>query len=212
MTLDQTDLLAALIARARAAGADAADAVMLGGTALSVERRLGRLEGLERSESRDLGLRVLVGRRQAIVSSTSVDPAGFAALAERAVAMARVVPEDPFAGLPETALATEVPDLDLADAAEPEAAALAERAARAEEAALAVAGVTNSEGAGASYARVEVVLVSSAGFAGHYARTSHSVSASVLAGTGTGMQRDYDYATSVHLALSLIHISEPTRH
>lgn len=200
MTLDQTDLLAALIARARAAGADAADAVMLGGTALSVERRLGRLEGLERSESRDLGLRVLVGRRQAIVSSTSVDPAGFAALAERAVAMARVVPEDPFAGLPETALATEVPDLDLADAAEPEAAALAERAARAEEAALAVAGVTNSEGAGASYARVEVVLVSSAGFAGHYARTSHSVSASVLAGTGTGMQRDYDYATSVHLA------------
>lgn len=200
MTLDQTDLLAALIARARAAGADAADAVMLGGTALSVERRLGRLESLERSESRDLGLRVLVGRRQAIVSSTSVDPAGFAALAERAVAMARVVPEDPFAGLPETAFAADVPDLDLADAAEPDAAALAERAASAEEAALAVAGVTNSEGAGASYARVEVVLVSSAGFAGHYARTSHSVSASVLAGAGTGMQRDYDYATAVHLA------------
>lgn len=198
--MDQTELLAELIARARAAGADEADAVLLGGTSLSVQRRLGRLENLERSESRDLGLRVLVGRRQAIVSSTAIDPAGFAALAERAVAMARVVPEDPFAGLPEAAPAGVLPDLDLADAAEPDPAALAARAASAEEAALAVAGITNSEGAEAGYSRVEAVMVSSNGFAGRYARTSHSLAVSVLAGEGTAMQRDYDHSSAVHLA------------
>lgn len=198
--MDQTELLADLIARARAAGADAADAVLLGGTSFSVQRRLGHLESLERSESRDLGLRVLVGQRQAIVSSTAIDPAGFAALAERAVAMARVVPEDPFAGLPEAPGAAAIPDLDLADTAEPSAEALTERAAAAEEAALAIAGITNSEGAEAGYSRVEAVLVSSNGFAGRYARTSHSVAVSVLAGEGTGMQRDYDYASAVHLA------------
>jgi PmbA protein len=195
------DLLADLIARARAAGADAADAVLIGGASLSVQRRLGQTEHLERSESRDLGLRVFVGRRQAVVSSTAVDPAGFVQLAERAVAMARVVPEDPFAGLAELAAPPQdVVALDLEDPAEPDAAALAGRAAAAEEAALAVPGVTNSEGAEAHYGRMVLMLASSAGFAGSFARTAHTVSASVVAGSGTAMQRDYDVASSVHLA------------
>ncbi|MDA8252230.1 MAG: TldD/PmbA family protein [Rhodospirillales bacterium] len=194
------DLLADLIARARAAGADAADAVLVSGTSLSVARRLGRTEHLERSEGRDLGLRVFVGRRAAIVSSTAVDPAGFAALAERAVAMARVVPEDPYAGLAEEAQAVDAGPLDLNDPAEPDAEALIARAGVAEEAALAVKGVTNSEGAEAGFGRTEVALVTSAGFAAGYTRTSHSVSASALAGSGTAMQRDYDYSTAVHLA------------
>ena len=199
--MDDLDLLADLIARARAAGADSADALLVAGTSLGVQRRLGQTEHLERSESRDLGLRVFVGRRQAVVSSTAVDPAGFALLAERAVAMARVVPEDPFAGLAELAAPPgDAAGLELDDPTEPDAAALLARASAAEEAALAVPGVTNSEGAEAGYGRAEMVLVSSAGFAGRYARTSHTVSASVLAGSGTGMQRDYDYATSVHLA------------
>ena len=86
------DLLADLVAHARRAGADAADALLVAGTSVSVSRRMGRTEHLERSEGRDLGLRVFVGRRSAIVSSTAVDPAGFATLAERAVAMARIVP------------------------------------------------------------------------------------------------------------------------
>jgi PmbA protein len=195
------DLLADLIGRARAAGADAADALMVAGTSLSVQRRLGQTEHLERSESRDLGLRVFVGKRQALVSSTSVDPAGFALLAERAVAMARVVPEDPHAGLAECAAPPDdAAALELDDPAEPDADALIARAAAAEEAALAVSGVTNSEGAEAGYGRTVLALATSAGFAGRFARSSHSVSASVLAGSGTGMQRDYDYATSVHLA------------
>jgi PmbA protein len=198
--MNSLDLISDLIARARAAGADAADAVLFSGASLSVQRRLGETEHVERAEGRDLGLRVFVGRHAAIVSSSTVDPAGFAALAERAVAMARVVPEDPYAGLADTAAPPEDIALDLADPVEPDAAALIARAALAEDAARAVPGVTNSEGADASYGRMTAVLVTSAGFAGRAVRTSHSVSASVLAGTGTGMQRDYDYCSTVHLS------------
>ncbi|MDQ2803639.1 MAG: TldD/PmbA family protein [Pseudomonadota bacterium] len=202
--MSHTDLLQDLIARARSAGADAADAVLIAGTSLSVQRRLGRTEHVERSEGRDLGLRVFVGQKSAIVSSTAIDPAGFAALAERAMAMARVVPDDPFGGLADTAaLNGTIPDaerLDLEDHAEPGAEMLVVRAAAAEEAALAVHGVTNSEGAEAGFGRTEVELVTSAGFAGRLVRTSHSISASALAGSGTGMQRDYDYHAAVHLA------------
>jgi PmbA protein len=195
------DLLADLLAKARAAGAGAADAVLVAGTSVSVQRRLGKVEHLERAEGRDLGLRVFVGQRSAIVSSTTVDPAGFAALAERAVAMARVVPEDPYAGLAEMVIAP--PDagpLDLADPGEPDTETLIARAAAAEEAALAVSGVTNTEGADAGFGRTGMHLVTSAGFAGHLVRTSHSVSATALAGQGTGMQRDYDYSSAVHAA------------
>ena len=198
--MSQLDLLADLIGRAKAAGADAADAILLSGTSLSVERRLGRTEKPEQSEARDLGLRVFVGRRSAVVSSSAADPAGFAALAERAVAMARVVPEDPYGGLAEQASAPEPTALDLADPAAPDATALVARASAAEEAALAVSGVTNSEGAEASYSRSDVALMTSAGFAGQYSRTSHAVVAVALAGAGVDMQRDYDSASSVHLA------------
>ncbi len=201
---DQLGLLHDLIARARAAGADAADAILVSGASLSVQRRLGKTEHVERSEGRDLGLRVLVGKHAAVVSSTTIDRSGFATLAERAVAMARVVPEDPYAGLAETAAhAGAVPSalaLDLVDVGEPDVGQLAERAAAAEDAALAIAGVTNSEGAESGYGRSEVFLVTSAGFAGSLARTSHSVSATALAGAGTGMQRDYDYHSTGHLA------------
>ena len=194
-----TDGMAGLIAAARAAGADAADAILVSSTAVSVVRRVGRTEKLERSEERDLGLRVFVGDCSAIVSTTTVDPAGFRVLAERAVAMARVVPPDPFAGLAERMAPVEDAGLDLEDSAEPDVLALTERAARAEAAAMAVPGVTNSEGADAGYSRTEVVLVTSAGFAGRYVRTGHSVSAVAVAGSGTAMERDYDYASAVHL-------------
>lgn len=195
--MNTLDLLTDLIAKSRAAGADAADAVLVSGTSLSVQRRLGKIEHLERAEGRDLGLRVFVGQRAAIVASSTADPAGFTALAERAVAMARVVPADPHGGLAAEAQATPA-DLDLDDPAEPSAEALIARTAAAEEAALAVPGITNSEGAEAGYGRTEITLVTSAGFAGCYGRTSHSLSATALAGAGTGMQRDYDYTSTVH--------------
>lgn len=197
--MNRLDRLSALVAAARAAGADAADALLTESASLSVARRLGKLEQLERAEGIDIGLRVFVNGSQAIISSSDADPAGFARLAEQAVAMARVVPADPFAGLLEP---RPVPtaDLDLMDSAEPDAGALIARAAVAEEAALAIQGVTNSEGAEAGWSRLRVALVTSAGFAGEWARTGHSISATALAGHGTGMERDYDYSSAVHLA------------
>ena len=194
-------LLDQLITLARREGADTADAVLVRGTSLAVQVRQGRTEELERAEHNDIGLRVFVGQRSAIVSATSADPAGFAALASQAVAMARVVPDDAMAGLCARAATgpLDAAGLDLEDAFEPDVGALTTRAGRAEDAAMAVSGVANSLGASAGFGRNEVVLVTSGGFSGGYARTSHSVSASVLAGTGTAMQRDYDGHSVVHL-------------
>jgi PmbA protein len=194
------ELLGDLLTAAKAAGADSADAIFIAGTSVSVQRRLGRTEHLERSESRDLGLRVFVGRRSAIVSASSIDPGSFGKLAERAIDMARVVPEDPFSGLAEALEAADAGPLELDDPAEPSEAALVERAATAEAAALAVPGITNSEGAEAGFGRTEIFLAATSGFSGRYARTSHSVSATALAGEGTGMQRDYDFSSCVHMA------------
>ena len=194
--MTHADTLQDLVAAARRAGADAADAVLISNASLHVSRRLGQIEQLERAEGFDLGLRVFIGQRQAIVSSTDPSPKGFAALAERAVAMARVVPEDPYAGLADAPDGLVAVDLDLADTAEPNAAALIARAAAAEDAALAVAGVNNSEGASAGWGRYAIAMAASNGFAGEYARTSHSISVTALAGQGTGMERDYDYSSS----------------
>jgi PmbA protein len=198
--MDHLDLLGQLLDRARAAGADASEAAVSNSTSVNVTRRLGRTEHLERSERHGLELTVFVGRRSATVSSTEVAPSGFAQLAERAVAMARVVPEDPYGGLAEEACAVDAAPLQLHDSTEPSTEALIARAAAAEDAALAVPGVTNSEGGEAGYARAEFLLATSAGFTGGYARTSHSVSAVALAGAGTGMQRDYDFHSATFLA------------
>jgi PmbA protein len=194
-------LLDDLIGRAKRAGADAADAVLFEGASLSHAQRLGKIEKLERSESYDIGLRVFLGRRQAMVSANERGGAPLDALVERALAMARAVPEDPYCGLaaPEQ-LARTWPDLDLADPDEPAPELLIARAEAAEDAARAVPGVTNSEGAEASWSRGRVALATSNGFAGSYVGTGHGVSVSVLAGEGTGMERDYDYSSAVHQA------------
>lgn len=192
-------LLEELLARARKAGADAADALLVETAALSLAERLGEPERLERSESGDLGLRVFVGRRQAIVSSTDLEPAMIEALAERAVAMARSVPEDPFCGLAgPDALAREPPAVDICDESDPAAETLIERARACEAAARAVPGVTNSEGAEASWSRSIVTLAATNGFLGSYRVSRHSVGVSVIAGAGTKMERDYEFASAVH--------------
>lgn len=190
-----------LVEAARKAGADAADAVAVEGSALTANWRLGRLEDVERSEARDVGLRVFVGRRQASVSSNDLREEGVPALVERALAMARAAPEDPWCGLaPDDRLARGVPDLGLDDGTEPAAERLMEIAAETEAAALAVQGVTNSNGASAGWSRGAVFLVTSAGFSGAYTRSSHNISCSVLAGTGTAMESDYDFTTARHRA------------
>ena len=199
--LDQsalTDLAERLVAAARRAGADAADALALRSVSLAVEVREGAVEESERSEGDDVGLRAFVGRRQAVVSTNDIK-ANAADLAERAVAMARVAPEDPFAGLADREqLARDVPDLDLLDPNLPTIAELEERARHAETAALAVKGVTTSGGASASAGIGGLVLVTSHGFTGAYLSSGQSVSMSAIAGEGTAMEQDYDYSSTVH--------------
>jgi len=196
---DIINLLQDLVAKAKKAGADAADAVAVAGVSLSHTRRLGKTEKLERSESQDLGLRVLIGKQQAMASSSDRAPATLDKLIERAVAMARAIPEDPFCGLADPAeIAKNWPTLDMLDPEEPSAETLIERARAAEETALAVEGVTNSEGADAGWGRSRVALVASNGFAGSYAGSSHGVSVSVIGGSGTAMERDYDFASAVY--------------
>src|SRR6266403_1815116 len=193
------DLLQDLIARARRAGADTADAVMFEGISLSHARRLGKTEKLERSEGQDLGLRVFIGRQQAVVSSSDRSPQALDELVERAVAMARTVPEAPHCGIADPSeIARDWPSLDMFDPEEPDAEVLIERARAAEDAALAVTGVTNSEGAEAGWGRSSIALAASNGFAGFYSGSSHGVSASVIGGSGTGMERDYDFSSAVY--------------
>ena len=192
----------ALIERARRAGADAGDAVYLGNASESVSVRLGELEEVERSESENIGLRVFVGGASASIGSTDLGDAALDELASRAVAMARLAPADKFAGLaPEDRLLKgPFPDLDLDDATERSPAELRRLAEEAEDAARAVAGVTNSEGGGASAGRGLFALATSHGFSGAYAASSHSISASVVAGEGSTMQRDYSWRSTRHAA------------
>jgi len=193
------EILDELLRDARRAGADAADAILAASVAASVSYRLGRLEELERAESWDLGLRVFVGQRVAFVSSTDLSRETLAELPVRAVAMARLAPEDKFACLaPADRLASAWPDLDLEDTEEPAAEILIERARAVEGAAMTIAGITNSEGGGASFGRSEIALATSEGFFGRYAGTSHSLGVAVVAGEGTAMERDYDSVSARH--------------
>ncbi|HEV2504277.1 MAG TPA: TldD/PmbA family protein [Mesorhizobium sp.] len=194
-----TDRVAALVDAAKKAGADAADAVVVLGRSTSVSVRLGKVENTNASESEDVSLRVFVGNRVASVSATAAsDPKS---LAERAVAMAKVSPEDPYQGLADPSLlANGANDLDLFDNTQVSADRLREDALAAEEAALAVKGVTNSGGSAAGAGMGGLVLATSHGFLGQYAATRFSRSASVIAGEGTGMERDYDYSSHLHFA------------
>jgi PmbA protein len=191
-----------LVAAARRAGADAADAIYGCDASAAVSVRLGELEDVERSESEHIGLRVFVGRRSATVSSSDLAPRTLDTLIERVIAMAQEAPEDAYAGLaPEDMLMTSaLPGLDIDDPSEPDMAVMKERALAVEDAARAVQGVTNSEGGGASHGRTQVALVTSHGFAGGYGGSHHSIWASVLAGEGAGMQRDHASHSARYLA------------
>ena len=201
LTLESAnDRVRALIERARKAGADAADAVISAESSESIQVRLGKLEDVLRSEGEHISLRVFAGRRSASIGSSDMSDVALDELAARAVAMARLAPEDPYAGLaPEELLSKgPFPALELEDQAEPSPAALREMAEAAEDAARAVKGVTNSEGGSASAGRGLFALATSHGFSGGYASTSRGLSASVVAGEGGGMQRDYAWRSAHH--------------
>ncbi|MFN3818417.1 TldD/PmbA family protein [Blastomonas sp.] len=192
-TPDQArDLAQDLVARAIAAGASAADAVFACDASTDVQIRLGALEDVQRSESAAIGMRVFDGRRSASVSGADVTPAGLATLAERAVAMARLAPEDAYAGLaPQELLARgPLPALDLDDGMDPDPACLRDLAERCEAAARGVSGVTNSEGGSAGAVRSVMALATSHGFVGSYGGSRYGIGASVLAGGEGTMERD----------------------
>ncbi len=190
-------LLNEVVAAALKAGADAAEAVSAERQSLSITVRLGELEEVEREEARDLGLRVFVGRRQASVSGSDISPEARAKLVERVVAMARLAPEDPYAGLaPKDLLAKgPFPDLDLYDPTEPTPEGLEARARAAEDAARAVSGVTNSDGGSAGWSSSRWRMVTSEGFSGAHRESSFSVSASAIAGEGAAMERGGDWSS-----------------
>jgi PmbA protein len=194
ITLD--DLTARLLTAAQKAGADQADAIAVQGTSVSIDVRDGKLEQAERSEGIDIGLRVIIGQRSANVSASDTSDSTIATMAERAVAMAGEAPEDPYVGLaekPDLATEWDVEALELADPmAEPDPAELQEDARRAEAAALAVEGVTQVQSASAGYGSRDVYLAGTNGFSGGYKRTDRALSCVAIAGTGTGMERDYD--------------------
>ncbi|MCW3783827.1 TldD/PmbA family protein [Defluviimonas salinarum] len=202
MTDRLAPLTEALLAAATKAGAEAADAIAVDGTALSVDVRGGRLEQAERAEGIEIGLRVLIAKRQACVSASDISERTIAEMAERAVAMAREAPEDPSLGLAdpgELASAWDLAALDLADpAAEPAAAMLEDDARRAEAAALAVKGVSQVQSASASYSHRRLHLAATNGFAGGYARTSRSTSAVAITGEGLRMERDWAAESRVY--------------
>ncbi|WP_442873030.1 TldD/PmbA family protein [Aurantimonas sp. A3-2-R12] len=199
---DTTRLLATaerLIETARKAGADACDVAVVRSFGRSVSVRLGKVEETESAESEDMSLRVFVGRRVATVSADI--HADAQPLAERAVAMAKVSPEDAFAGLADSRrLARDALDLDQFDASDVDSGTMVAQALAMEEAARAVDGVTNSGGASVSAGSSGLVLATSSGFAGHRMRSGFSRSVSVIAGEGVKMQRDYDFDSRIHSA------------
>lgn len=194
MTASLPDLTARLLDAARKAGAEAADALAIHGTSTTIDVRRGALEQAERAEGTEIGLRVLFGGKQACVSSSDISDRTIAALAERAVAMAREAPNDPYAGLADPDAIARDWDLaafDLADpAAEPDAATLESDCRAVESAALAAKGITQVE-ASAGFSARAMHLAASNGFSGGYARTSRSLSAVAFTGEGTGMERDW---------------------
>ncbi|WP_420549904.1 TldD/PmbA family protein [Curvivirga sp.] len=196
---DIANILDDMLKKAKAKGADAADAVAATAISLSHEQRLGKMESLERSEAHDLGLRVIIGKSQAIVSSNDWKEKALDELVDRAISMAKTVPEDPYIGLadPDMLFTGDVPDYETFDPEEPSAETLVERAKTCENAALAVEGVTNSEGASASWSSADIFMAASNGFSAGFKSSSSSVGVSVIAGEGTGMETDYDYSSKV---------------
>lgn len=204
MTQSLSDLSDQILQAAKGAGADAADAIAVDGTSLSISVREGALEQAERSEGIDIGLRVFVGQRQACVSSSDTKPETLIQMAARAVAMAREAPEDPHAGLAEPsqlATNTATEGLELFDPSdEPDPAMLQEDAMRAEAAALRNKGVSQVQSASAGYGRRRIHLAATNGFSAGYARSDRGLSCVAISGTGTGMERDYDYDSRVFQA------------
>lgn len=195
--------LEALLKATKAAGAESADVVATHGRSLGIAVRDNALEDVESSEGRDIGLRVIIGKRQACVSSSDLSPASMQALAERAVAMAKLAPEDPYCGLPDDRLLSRpggADALDVWDDSETNPVLLKSRAHELEAAALSVPGVIQAEGANASWSTSAFCYATSHGFRDGWRASRHGLSVSAIAEQGGAMERDYDYESKRYLS------------
>ncbi|HUG54867.1 MAG TPA: metallopeptidase TldD-related protein [Vicinamibacteria bacterium] len=196
--MDHRDLALHLLSRARALGADAADALVAEGTDFSVTVRKGEVETLKDAGSKALGLRVFVGRRTASSYTSDFSPPALETLVRDTVDMSRVTGEDPAAGLPEETPPAEAIDLGLYDpspAALPPAERI-DRARRAEAAALAAsAEITNSQGGSYGSEEGRIVLANTQGFVGSYRSSGVSLSVVPVAERDGRMERDYWYTS-----------------
>lgn len=198
---DNLNLLNDIVSMAKQKGADAVDAMLVEGTAITASCRMGELEMLERSEGGDIGLRVFIGKQQAIVSSSDKSKQSIENIVDTAISMAKNLPEDPYCGLASPDEIThEFKELDMCDDYEPSEKELIDIAMKAEETALNVKGITNSDGADADWGRTDVFVVASNGYSRSYSRSGSSFSVSVLAKdeVSENMERDYDYTTAVY--------------
>jgi len=198
-----TDTASSILEKALKQGADDADIVIFDSAETSISHRLGKMENIERAESKGLGLRVLIGQKggyqQAIVSTTDFSEKSLNELVENAVNMAKITPEDKYTTLAEESLfAKEILNLDLNDKKEPSDLELTEIASKMEDAARSVKGVTNSEGAESGFSKSRASILTSKGFTGEYTNTNYSASVSVIAGSGEHMETDYDYTVARH--------------
>jgi PmbA protein len=200
MTQSLEELSHTLLQIAKRSGADEADTIAVQGTSVHIDVRAGALEQAERSEGIDIGLRVLVkdadGWRQSCVSSSDTSNSTLEAMAERAIAMAKAAPLDPYAGLAAADMlagTNNADGLELFDPTpEPDPEALQNDAQMVEDAALSHDGISQVQSASAGYSLRDIHLATSGGFTGGYKRSDRAVSCVAIAGTGADMERDYD--------------------
>lgn len=199
---DTLNLLSDLVTKAKRMGADAVDGVAVDATSTGISWRDGKLEDVEGNEGSDIGLRVMIGKNQAMVSSSDRRPSALNDLVTRVMDMARAVPEDPYCGLadPDCLFKAPLPELELYDDSHVSADNLAEMASKMEDAMYSVEGVANSAGAGASSGSWSMAMVTSDDFSGQYKGSSFSASISAIAGAGAGMERDYDFTSARYFA------------
>ena len=201
--LNDKDIMNLLIDTAISQGATDADCVLSRSRGVSLTRRLGKDETIERYEDFDTGLRVFIGNKVASVSTNENSEAALKEVATRAIEMAKITPKDEFGMIADSKTLELFPlntsvTIDSYDQNEPDINLIRSRASEVEDVALNVTGITNSDGADASWGEGETLLMTSNGFFGHSKRSNHSVSVVVIAEKDGKMERDYDYSSKVY--------------
>jgi len=192
------NILSEALEYGKKSGTGQMDLLLVETIAVQYSQRMNKLEKLERAESMDLGIRLFRGKRQVIVSTSDISTPNIKKLIDQGLAMVDLVPEDPYCGLAESSqLITKIPNLLMVDPVEPDISKLQERAQICEEAALSVQGIYNSEGAESAWVKSNTHFAASNGFQQSYSNTRHSLSVAVIAKSDQGMERDYDFSSTV---------------